>query len=115
MAVVLWRSSGDADIRLTYIPRTGWLKLASMILLGGPAGPVVVIVALIAPCRWGVSRRLSKSDLPLVAHLGGLRVAQDFRAFQGAVGHKARGSGAGGVIQLLVGRRGDVDGKFGTA
>lgn len=50
-----------------------------------------------------------------MAHLGGLGVAQDFGALQGAVGHKACRSRAGGVVHLLAGRRGDVDGKFGTA
>lgn len=115
VAVVFWGSSGDADFRFTDISRTRRLKLASVILLRDPAGAVVVIVALVATYHWRISRRLGKSDLPLVAHLGGLGVAQDFRAFQGAVGRKACGSRAGGVIHLLAGRRGDVDGKFGTA
>ncbi len=115
VAVVFWGSSGDADFRFTDISRTRRLKLPSMILLRDPAGAVVVIVALIATYHWGVSRRLGKSDLPLVAHLGGLGVAQDFRAFQSAVGHKTCGSRASGVIHLLARRRGDVDGKFGTA
>lgn len=81
VAVVFWGSSGDADVRFTHISRTGRLKLASVILLRGPAGAVVIIVALVATYRWGISRCLGKSDLPLVAHLGGPGVAQDFRAF----------------------------------
>lgn len=115
MAVVLRRSSGDADVRFTYIPGTGGLKLASVILLGGAAGPIVVIVALSAPNRRGVSGRLGERDLPLVAHLRGPGVAQDLGAFQCAAGHKARGGGAGDVIHLLAGGGGDVDGKFGAA
>lgn len=114
VAVVFWGSSGDADIRFTDIPGTGRLKLASVIQLRGPAGAIVVIVALIAANHWGIRRCFGKSDLPLVAHLGGLGVAQDFRAFQGAAGCKAHGSRAGDVIRLAAGR-GDVDGEFGTA
>lgn len=112
--VVFWGSSGDADFWFADISGTRRLKLASVILLRGPAGAVVVIVALIATYHWGVTRRLGKSDLPLVAHLRGLGVAQDFRAFQGAVGCKAHGSRAGDIIHVLAGRR-DIDGKFGTA
>lgn len=115
VAVVFWGSSGDADVRFTDISGTRRLKLASVILLGGSAGAVVVIVALVAAYHWGISGRLGKSDLPLVAHLGGPGVAQDFRAPQGAAGPKACGSRAGDVIHLLAGRRGDVDGEFGAA
>lgn len=115
VAVVFWGSSGDADIRFTDISRTRSFKLASVILLRCSAGAVVVIVALNAAYHWGISRHLGKSDLPLVADLGGLGVAQDFRALHGAVGRKACGSRAGDVIHLLAGRRGDVDGEFGTA
>lgn len=112
--VVFRGSSGDADLRFTDISGTRRLKLASVVLLRGPAGAVVVIVALIATYHRGVGGRLGKSDLPLVAHLGGLGVAQDFRAFQGAVGCKAHRRGAGDIIHMLGGRR-DIDGKFGTA
>lgn len=115
VAVVLRWSSSNADIRFTDISRTGGLKLARMVLLRGPAGPVVVIIAFITTCHWGLSRCLGKSDLPLVTHLRGLGVAKDFWAFQGAVTPKACGGGAGDVIHLLVGRRGDVNGKFGAA
>lgn len=87
VAVVFWRSSGDADFRFPDISGTRRLKLASMILLRGPAGAIVVIVALIATNHGGIT--LGKSDLPLVAHLGGLGVAENFRAFQGTAGHKA--------------------------
>lgn len=104
VAVVLWGGSGDADLRFADIARTGRLKLASVILLKGPAGAVVVVVALVAACHWGIGGCLGEGDLPLVAHLRSLGVAQDLRAFQGAVGHKACGSRAGGVVQL-VGRR----------
>lgn len=114
VAIVLRGSSGDADIRFTDISGTRRLKLASVILLRGPAGAVVVIVALIATYHQGISRRLGKRDLPLVAHLRGLGVTQDFRAFQGAVGRKACGGGAGDVIHVLAGRR-NINGKFGTA
>lgn len=114
VAIVLRRSFGDADFRFAYIPRTRGLKLACVILFRDAAGPVVT-VALIAAYHWGVSRSLGKSDLPLVAHLGGLGVTQNFRALQGAVCHKACGSRAGDVIHLLAGRRGDVNGKFGSA
>lgn len=115
VAVVFWGCSGDADIRFTDISRTRRFKLASVILLRGPAGAVVVIVALVATYHRGISRRLGKSDLPLVAHLGGLGVAQDFRAFQGAVGCKACGGRASDTIHLFAGRGGDVDGQFRTA
>lgn len=115
VTIVFWGSSGDADIRFTDISRTGRLKPASVILLRDPAGAVVVIVALIATYHWGISRCLGKGDLPFVAHLRGLGVAQDFRAFQGAIGSKACGSRASDVIHLLAGRGGDVDGKFGAA
>lgn len=81
VAVVFGGSSGDADIRFTDISGTGRLKLASMILLGGPAGAIVVIVALIATNHGGISRSLGERHFPLVAHLGGLGVAENFRAF----------------------------------
>lgn len=114
VAIVFWGSSGDADFRFTDVSRTGRLKLASVVLLRCTAEAVVVIVALIATNHWGLSRRLGKSDLPLVGHLGGLGVAQDFRAFQGAAGGKALGSRAGSIIHLLAGR-GDIDGQLRTA
>lgn len=41
-------------------------------------------------------------------------MAQDFRTFQGAVGGKACGCRAGGIIHLLAGR-GDINGKFRAA
>lgn len=72
VTVVFWGGSGDADIRFTDISGTGRLKLAGVVLLRGSAGAVVVIVALIATNHWGISGGLGKSDLPLVAHLGGL-------------------------------------------
>lgn len=81
VAVVFGGSSSDADIRFTDISGTGRLKLASMILLRGPAGAIVVIVALIATNHGGISRCLGKRHFPLVAHLGGLGVAENFRAF----------------------------------
>lgn len=115
VAVVLRWSSSNADIRFTDIPGTGGLKLANVVLLRGPAGPIVVIVAFITAYHWGLSRRLGKSDLPLVAHLRGLGVAKDFGAFQGAVASESCGGWAGDVIHLLVGRRGDVNGKFRAA
>lgn len=114
VAVVFWGSPGDADFRFTDVSRTGRLKLASVVLLRRTAEAVVVIVALIATNHWGLSRRLGKSDLPLVGHLGGLGVAQDFRAFQGAAGGKALGSRAGSIIHLLAGR-GDIDGQLRAA
>lgn len=109
VSVVLRGSSGDADVRFTDIPGTGGLKLASMILLRDSAATVVVVVAFIAAYHWGLGRCLSKCYLPLVAHLGGPRVSQDFGAFQGTVAHEAHGSGAGDIFHLLAGRR-DVDG-----
>lgn len=115
VTVVFWRSPGDADFRFTEISGIRRLKLASVILLRGPADAIVVIVAFIATYHWRISRHLSESDLPLLAHLGGLGVAQDFRALQGAVGCKACGRRAGDVIHLLAGGRGDVDGEFGSA
>lgn len=114
VAIVFRGSSGDADIRFTDISGTRRLKLASVILLRGTTGAVVVVVALVATRPRGISRRLGERDLPLVAHLRGLGVTQDFRAFQGAVGRKARGGGAGDVIHVLAGRR-NINGKFGTA
>lgn len=87
VAIVLWRSFGDADFRFTHVPRTRGLKPACVILLRDAAGPVVVTTALVAAYQRGVSRSLGKSDLPLVAHLGGLGVAQNFRALQGTVCH----------------------------
>lgn len=114
VAVVLWGSSGDADVGFTDISGTRGLKLASVVLLRGSADPIVVIVAFIAadPRRFGWG--LGESHLPLVAHLGGFGVSQDFRASQDAVAHKARGSRAGDVVHLLAGR-GDVNGEFRTA
>lgn len=114
VAILRW-SSGDADIGFTDIPGTWGLKLASVVLLRDPAGPIVVIVAFITAYHCGVSRRLGKSDLPLVTHVGGLGVAEDFGAFQGAVAPKACGGGAGDVIHLLAGRRRDINGKFRAA
>jgi len=114
VAIVFWGSSGDADIGLTDISGSRRLKLASVILLRRPAGAVVVVVALITTDHRGIGHRLGKSDLPLVAHLGGLGVAQDFGALQGACGRKASGSGAVDVIHLPAGGRGDVDGEFGA-
>lgn len=75
VTVVFWRSSGDADIRFAHISGTRRLKLAWVILLRGPADAIVVIVALIAANHRGIRRCLGKSDLPLVAQLGGLGVA----------------------------------------
>lgn len=112
--IVLGRCSGDVDIGFTDIPGTRGLKLASVILLRGSAGPVVVQVALTAAYHWGVSWCLGKSYLPLVAHLRGPGVSQDFWAFQGAVAHKALGSRTGDILDLLAGGR-DVDGEFRTA
>lgn len=114
VAIVLGRWFSDADIRFTDIPWIRGLKLAGVILLRGSAGPVVVHAALIAACDRGVSWRLGKSHLPLVACLGRLGVPQDFWAFQGAVAHKACGSRAGDIIDLLAGGR-DVDREFRTA
>lgn len=111
VSVVFWRSSGDADVGFAHITGTGRLKLAGVILLGGPAGAVVVVVALMATDHGGIVRGLGKSDLPPVAHLGGLGVTEDFGAFQGAVGPKARGGGAGGVVHVLAGRA-DVDAQL---
>lgn len=114
VAIVFWRSSGDADFRFTNISRTRRFKLARMILLREPVDAIVVIEAFIATNYRGIGRRLSKSDLPLVAHLRGLGMAQNFRAFQCAVAHKACGSGASGIIYLFAGRR-YINGKFRTA
>lgn len=111
VSVVFWRSSGDADVRFAHITGTRRLKLAGVILLRRPAGAVVVIVALMATDHRGIVWGLGKSDLPPVAHLGGLGVTEDFGAFQRAVGAKACGGGAGGVIHMLAGR-GDVDIKL---
>lgn len=113
VAVVLRRSFSDADVRFTDIPRTWGFKLASVIVFRGSTHSIVVIVGLIAACYWGVTWRLGKCHLPLVAHLGGLGVAQDFGAFQNAVGGKAGRRGTGDVFYLLAG--GDVNGKFGAA
>lgn len=113
VAIVLWRSPGYADFRFTDISGARRLKPASVILLRGPSDPIVVVVALITADHWGISRCFGKGDLPLVGHLRGSGMAQDFRAFQSAVGHKARGSRAGYVIHLLTGGGGgDVNGKF---
>lgn len=111
VAVVFRRSSGDADVRFADIAGTRGLKPAGVVLLRRPAGAVVVVVALVAADHRGVVGRLGKRDLPPVAHLGGLGVAEDLGAFQGAVGQEARGGRAGGVIHLLAGRR-DVDVEF---
>lgn len=51
VAVVLWGSSGDADVGFTDIPGTRRLELASVIVLRGPAGAIVVVVALVATYR----------------------------------------------------------------
>lgn len=115
MAVVLWRGPGYADFRFTDISRARWLKPASVILLRGPSDPIVVVVALITADHRGVSRRFGESHLPLVGHLRGFGMAQNFRAFQGAAGHKARGSRTCHVIHLLTGGRRDVNGKFRAA
>lgn len=116
VAVVFWGSSGDADVGLADVSGGRRLQLASVILLGGPAGAVVVVVALVAADHRGLGRRLGERDLPLVARLGRLGVAQDLWALQSAVGRKAHGSGAGDVVHLLAGggRGGDVDGEFGA-
>lgn len=111
VSVVLWRSSGDADVRFADIAGTRRLKLAAVILLRRPAGAVVIVVALVATDHGGIVRRLGESDLPPVAHVRGLGVAEDFGTFQGAVGHKTCGTRAGGVIHLLAGGR-DVDVEF---
>lgn len=111
VTIVFSRSSGDTDIWFTDISGTWRLKLANVVLLRGPAGAVVVIGALQAPNHGGITRGLGKSDLPLVAHLRGLGMAENFRAFQGTVGHKVCGSVARGVIHLLAGRR-NINGKF---
>lgn len=111
VAVVLRRSSGDADVRFADVAGARGLELAGVVLLGRPAGAVVVVVALVATGHRGVVGRLGKGDLPPVAHLGGLGVAEDLGAFQGAVGQEARGGRAGGVVHLLAGRR-DVDVEF---
>lgn len=107
-SVVFRRSSGDADVRFAHIAGTRGLQPAGVILLRWPAGAVVVVVALMATDHRGIAGGLGKSDLPPVAHLGGLGVSEDFGAFQGAVGPKACGGGAGGVVHVLAGRR-DVD------
>lgn len=112
--VVLGWCSGDVDIRFTDVPGTRGLKLAGVILLWGSAGPVVVHAALIAAYHRGVTWCLGKSYLPLVAHLRGPGVSQDFWAFQGAVARHACGSRTGDILNLLAGGR-DVDGEFRTA
>lgn len=99
--VVFRRSSGDADVRFADIAGARRLKLAGVILLGRPAGAVVIVVALVATDHRGIVRRL-ESDLPPVAHVRGLGVAEDFGTFQGTVGHKTCGARAGGVIHLLA-------------
>lgn len=115
MAVILQGSFGDADVRFTDIRGTRGLRFASVILLRGPAGAVVVTVPVITACHRGISWRLGKSDLSLVAHLGGLGVAQDIGAFQGAIARKAGRSRAADIVRLLVGGRRDVDGEFRAA
>lgn len=114
VAVVFRGSPGDADVRLADIAGTRGLKPAGVVLLGGPARAIVVVVALVAADHGGVVGRLGKRDLSPVAHLGGLGVAEDFGAFQGAAGPEACGGRAGGVVHLLAGRR-DVDVEFRTA
>lgn len=108
VSVVFWRSSGDADVRFAHITGTGRLTPAGVVLLRRPAGAVVVIVALVATDHRRIVRGLGERHLPPVAHLGGLGVTEDFGASQGAVGPKARGGGAAGVIYVLAGGR-DVD------
>lgn len=112
--VVLRRRLGDADFRFAYVAGTRRLEPARVVLFGNPVDAVVVAGALAAAYHRGVRGSLGERDLPLVAHLGGLGVAQDFGALQGAVGREARGSRAGDVIHLLAGRR-DVDGQLGSA
>lgn len=107
--VVFRRSSGDADVRLAHVTGTGRLQPAGVILLRRPAGAAaVVVVALVATGHRGIVGGLGKSDLPPVAHLGGLGVTEDFGAFQGAGGAVACRGGTGGVIHVLAGG-GDVD------
>lgn len=89
VSVVFWRGSGDADVRFAHISGTRRLKPAGVILLRRPAGAVVVVVALLATGHRRIVRGLGKSDLPPVAHLGGLGVTEDFGAFQGDAGAKA--------------------------
>lgn len=74
----------------------------------------VVVAALIAACPWGISRGLGESHLPLVAHLRGFRVAQDFRAPECA-GPRAHGSRAGYVVHLFTRGGRDVYGQFGPS
>lgn len=114
VAVVFRRSSGDADVRLADVAGTRRLEPASVVLLGGPEHAVVVVVALVAANHGRIVGRFGEGDLPLVAHVGGLGVAQNLGAFQGAAGHKAHGARAGGVVRLLAGG-GDVDGELRAA
>lgn len=102
VAIVLQRSFGDVNFRFTNIPGTRGLKLASVIQLRDSGDPIVGTAALIAADHRGVSQALCKSHLPLVAHLRGLGVPQDFGAFQSAVARKACGSRAGDGIRLLI-------------
>lgn len=112
--VVFRRSSGDADLRPAHVAGTWGLEPASMVLLGGPHHTVVVVVALVAANDGRVVGRFGEGNLPLVAHLGGLGVAENLGAFQSAAGHKAHGARTGGVVRLLAGG-GDVDGELRTA
>lgn len=111
VAVVFGRSSGNADIRFTNISGTRGLKPACVILLRGPDSAVVVTDAIVAANHGRIRRCFGKGDLSFVAQLRGPGVAEDFGAFQGAVGDEARGPGAGGVVRLLAGG-GDINGKF---
>lgn len=113
--VVFWRSSGDADVGLAHIAGTGGLEPAGVVLLRRPAGAVVVVVAaVVATDHRGIVWGLGKSDLPPVAHLGGLGVPEDLGASQGTGGAVASGGGTGGVVHVLAGRA-DVDVELGAA
>lgn len=112
--VVLSRSSGDADLGPAHVAGTGRLEPASVVLLGGPRHAVVVVVALVAANDGRIVGRFGEGDLPLVAQLRGLGVAEDLGALQGAAGHKAHRARTGGVVRLLAGG-GDVDGELRAA
>lgn len=112
--IVFRRSSGDADVRPAHVAGTRWLEPASVVLLRGPRHTVVVVVALVAANNGRIVGRFGEGHLPLVAHLRGLGVAENLRAFQGAAGHKAHGARTGGVVRLPAGG-GDVDGELRAA
>lgn len=102
VAIVLYRSPGDANVGFAEICWTGGLQFAGVVLLVGPADAVVV-VGLAATDHRGVSRGLGKRYLPLVARLWSFGVSQDFGTFQGAAAPEACGGGAGDVVHLLAG------------